>query len=203
MAAMIVAGLTGSLAMGKSETARMFASLGVPVFDADAEVHRLYTQGGAAVEMIGARFPEAIVDGAVDRRRLGEIVLKDAAALRAVEKLVHPLVRKAEAEFLSKCRGEARPLAVLDIPLLFETGRQRDVDRIIVVSAPGDVQRSRALSRPGMTAEKFEALTARQVPDAERRRQAHFIVDSSQGLDQALAQVKAIVAILMREAEAS
>ena len=200
---MIVAGLTGSLAMGKSETARMFASLGIPVFDADAEVHRLYAQGGAAVEMIGARFPEAIVDGAVDRRRLGEIVLKDAAALRAVEKLVHPLVRNAEAEFLRKCRGEARPLAVLDIPLLFETGRQRDVDRIIVVSAPADVQRSRALTRPGMTAEKFEAIAARQVPDAERRRQAHFIVDSSQGLDQALAQVKAIVAILMREAEAS
>ena len=200
---MIVAGLTGSLAMGKSETARMFASLGVPVFDADAEVHRLYAQGGAAVEMIGARFPEAIVDGAVDRLRLGEIVLKDSAALRAVEKLVHPLIREAEAEFLRKCCGEARPLAVLDIPLLFETGRQRDVDRIIVVSAPADEQRSRALSRPGMTAEKFEAIVARQVPDAERRRQAHFIVDSSQGFDQALAQVKAIVAILMREAEAS
>jgi dephospho-CoA kinase len=203
MAAVIVAGLTGSIAMGKSETARMFASLGVPVFDADAEVHSLYTKGGAAVAAIAARFPEAIVDRAIDRRLLGELVLRDPEALQALETLVHPLVRKKEAEFLRKCRSDGKPLVVLDIPLLFESGRQHDVDRIIVVSAPDDVQRSRALARPGMTAEKFEAIAARQVPDAEKRRQAHFIVDSSQGLDQALAQVKTIVATLIREAGAS
>ncbi|MGQ0484698.1 MAG: dephospho-CoA kinase [Hyphomicrobiales bacterium] len=199
---MIVAGLTGSIAMGKTETARLFAALGVPVFDADAEVHHLYAKNGEAVRAIGAQFPQAVIDGAIERQRLAELVLKDPEAVKMLESIVHPLVRKAENEFTRRCRAENRPLAVLDIPLLFETGRQHDVDRIIVVSAPADVQRSRALARPGMTPEKFEAIAARQVPDGEKRRQAHFIVDSSQGIDQALAQVKAIVAMLMQQAGA-
>ncbi len=197
---MIVAGLTGSMAMGKTETARMFAALGVPVFDADAEVHRLYAKEGEAVSAIGKKFPQAIVNGAVDRQRLAELVQKDPEVLKTLENIVHPLVRKAENEFVRRCRAENRPLAILDIPLLIETGRQHDVDRIIVVSAPADVQRSRALARPGMTPEKFQAIASRQVPDSEKRRQAHFIVDSSQDLDRTLAQVKAIVAILTQEA---
>ncbi len=200
---MIVAGLTGSIAMGKTETARMFAALGVPVFDADAAVHEMYAEGGAAVSAVGAKFPQAVVDGAVDRQRLAELVLKDLEALKTLESIVHPQVRKAEMEFIRRCHAENRPLVVLDIPLLFETGRQRDVDRIIVVSAPADMQRERALARPGMTPEKFAAILARQVPDAERRRQAHFIVDSSQGLVHASAQVEAIVARLMQEAGTS
>jgi len=199
---MIVAGLTGSIAMGKSETARMFAGLGVPVFDADAAVHEMYAKGGVAVEAIAARFPLAIADGAVDRQRLGELVLNDPEALKALETTIHPLVRRAESEFLDRCRAENRPLAILDIPLLFETGRQRDVDRIIVVSAPVGMQRERALARPGMTPEKFAAIAARQIPDSEKRRQAHFIVDSSKGLDHTLAQVKAIMAKLLQEAGA-
>ena len=200
---MIVAGLTGSIAMGKSETARMFTSLGVPVFDADAAVHGLYAKGGGAVKAIAAKFPQAIIDGAVDRQRLGELVLNNPQAMKALEAIVHPLVRQAEREFIRVCRAESRLLAILDIPLLFETGRQRDVDRIIVVTAPAEMQRHRALARPGMTPEKFAAILARQVPDADKRRQAHFIVDSSQGREHALAQVKAVVAKLLQEAGAS
>ncbi len=197
---MIVAGLTGSIAMGKSETARMFAGLGIPVFDADAVVHAMYAKGGAAVSAIAAKFPYAVVNGAVDRQRLGELVLNDPVAMKALENAVHPLVRRAEDEFLNRCRTEHRPLAILDIPLLFETGRQRDVDRIIVVSAPAGMQRERALARPGMTPEKFAAIAARQISDNEKRRQAHFVVDSTKGFDHALAQVKTIVAKLMQEA---
>lgn len=200
---MIVAGLTGSIAMGKSETARLFAMLGVPVFDADAEVHRMYAEGGAAVGAIAAKFPQAVANGAVDRQRLAGLVLNDAGALRTLESIVHPLVRELEQEFIRKCRAENRPLAIVDIPLLFETGRQRDVDRIVVVSAPAGLQRQRVLARPGMTPEKLAAILARQVSDAEKRRQAHFIVDSSQGLDHAARQVKDIVTKLTDEAAAT
>jgi dephospho-CoA kinase len=202
METMIVAGLTGSIAMGKSETARMFASLGVPVFDADAAVHEMYAKRGAAVSAIAAKFPDAVVDGAVDRLRLAELVQSNPVALKMLESIVHPLVRKKEQEFIRRCRTDNRPLVVLDIPLLFETGRQRDVDRIIVVSASADTQRKRVLARPGMTEEKFATITARQIPDVEKRRRAHFIVDTSQNLDHALVQVKNIVAKLMREAAA-
>jgi dephospho-CoA kinase len=202
METMIVAGLTGSIAMGKSETARMFASLGVPVFDADAAVHEMYAKRGAAVSAIAAKFPDAVVDGAVDRLRLAELVLSNPVALKMLESIVHPLVRKKEQEFIRRCRTDNRPLVVLDIPLLFETGRQRDVDRIIVVSASVDTQRKRVLARPGMTEEKFATISARQIPDVEKRRRAHFIVDTSQSLDHALVQVKNIVAKLMREAAA-
>lgn len=197
---MIVAALTGSLAMGKSETARMFAAAGVPVFDADAEVHRLYRKGGKAVPLIEAAFPESLVDGGVDRIKLSAIVLNDAKAMAKLESLVHPLVLEAQANFTAEALKKNVKLVVLDIPLLFETGGQKSVDRVIVVTAPEDVQRQRALARKGMTAEKLRAILARQVPDSEKRAKADFVVDSSRGLDDAFAQVKQIVAQLYNEA---
>lgn len=190
---MIIAGLTGSIAMGKSETARMFRELGVPVFDADAAVHNLYKENGAAVEPIRAEFPEAVVKGAVDRDVLSGLVLGDSDAVSRLEAIVHPLVRNARQAFLEKARSEAQPLVVLDIPLLFETGYDGEIDKVVVVSAPADIQRKRALERPGMTEEKFEKILARQVPDAEKRKKADFVVDSSQGLEHAFRQVRKIV----------
>ncbi|QPC43359.1 dephospho-CoA kinase [Kaustia mangrovi] len=190
---MIVLGLTGSIAMGKSETARMFRELGVPVFDADAAVHALYAEGGAAVGPVAEAFPGAVSDGAVDREALAARVLGDGEAIARLEAIVHPLVRDAERAFLDKARREKAPLAVLDIPLLFETGGEGRVDRIVVVSAPADLQRERALARPGMTQEKLDAILARQVPDAEKRRRADFVVDSSRGLEDAFDQVRGIV----------
>jgi len=190
---MIVLGLTGSIAMGKSETARMFRELGVPVFDADAAVHALYAEGGAAVGPIAEAFPGAVSGGAVDREALAARVLGDSEAIARLEAIVHPLVRDAERAFLDKARQEGAALAVLDIPLLFETGGEGRADRIVVVSAPADLQRERALARPGMTQEKFDAILARQVPDAEKRRRADFVVDSSRGLEDAFDQVRGIV----------
>lgn len=197
---MIVAALTGSLAMGKSETARMFCANGVPVFDSDEEVHKLYGRGGAAVPLIETAFPGSVVDGNVDRLRLSDIVLNDPEALAKLECLVHPLVRKAQAKFIEEALKKQARLVVLDIPLLFETGREDTVDRVIVVTAPADLQRQRALARKGMTAEKFQVILARQVPDSEKRSRADFIVDSSRGLDDAFAQVSQIVAQLQHEA---
>lgn len=197
---MIVAALTGSIAMGKSETARMFASLGVPVFDSDAAVHRLYERGGDAVAPISVLFPDAIVDGAVDRARLAKIILNDKSAIMQLEAIVHPLVRRLQSAFIEKHRNAGDALIVLDIPLLFETRRDKEVDAVIVVSAPADIQRQRALERPGMTGEKFEALLARQMPNAEKCRRADFVIDSSKGLDYAAGQVKAAVAALRERA---
>jgi dephospho-CoA kinase len=190
---MIVIGLTGSIAMGKSETAKMFAQLGVPVFDADSAVHTLYAPGGGAVDAVAREFPQALRDGAIDRSVLSRLVSGDPASLAKLEKIVHPLVREEQRRFLERCRREARPLAVVDIPLLLETGRQHEVDRIVVVSAPADIQRSRALARPGMSEAKLDAILARQMPDSEKRRHAHFIVDSGQGFEHAFAQVRHIV----------
>jgi dephospho-CoA kinase len=191
---MIVIGLTGSIAMGKSETARMFAAEGIPVLDADAEVHRLYDAGGAAVIPLGRLVPEAIRNGKVDRAALSAAIARDETLLPRVEAIVHPLVQARQQEFLAACRAQGEAIAVLDIPLLFETGRDKEVDRIVVVTAPPEVQRARALARPGMTAEKLELILARQVPDAEKRRRAHYLVDSAQGLEAARRQVKAILA---------
>lgn len=188
---MIVIGLTGSIGMGKTETAKLFRKLGIPVSDSDAIVHTLYEKGGAAVEKVGKAFPEAVKDGRVDRAVLGGIVMDDPEKLRHLEKIVHPLVRAAQKDFLEKHKN--RKVVVLDIPLLFETGRDKEVDRILVVSAPEDVQRSRVLARKGMTEEKFAAILARQTPDAEKRARADFIVDTSQGLDHAERQLRAIV----------
>lgn len=190
---MKIAGLTGSIAMGKSETARMFRELGVPVFDADAVVHELYAKDGAAVASVETLFPGAIVDGAVDRQRLSKFVLNDSDAMAGLEAVVHPLVRNAREEFIKTARGDGHGLTVLDIPLLFETGYDGRMDVVIVVSAPPEIQRERALQRPGMTLEKFENILARQVDDAEKRKKADYVVDSSQGLEHAFSQVRQIV----------
>ena len=190
---MMVVGLTGSIAMGKSETAKLFAGLGIPVFDSDADVHRQYSKGGEAVIAVQAIFPEAVVEGQVDRRRLSQMVLADPAAMQRLEEIVHPIVKKHEEQFLQRCQQEGHPIAVLDIPLLFETRREKDVDCVVVVSAPLGMQRQRALERPEMTLEKLDRILKCQVPDPEQRRRANFVVDTSQGSEHALAQVRQIV----------
>jgi dephospho-CoA kinase len=188
---MFILGLTGSLGMGKSTTAQFFADAGVPVHDSDATVHALYEGNAAAV--IEAAFPGTTHDGKVDRAKLAARVVGDEAALQRLESIIHPLVREAAGRFIADAEARGVPVAVLDIPLLFETGAENRVDAIVVVSAPPDVQRARALQRPGMTAEKLETLLANQMPDAEKRARADFIVDSSQGLEAARAQVHRIL----------
>ncbi len=191
-------GLTGSIGMGKTETAKLFARLGLPVFDADATVHALYGPDGAGTAAIAARFPDAVTAEGVDRARLARIVAADASALRELEALVHPLVRDAEDRFIDAARARNEELVILDIPLLFETGRNKTMDALVVVSAPEAVQRARVLKRTGMTPEKLEAILARQVPDAKKRAQADFVVETDKGLDHALAQVKRVAAELRR-----
>ena len=193
---MFVLGLTGSLGMGKSTAARFFAEAGVPVHDADAAVHRLYD--GEAVAAIEAAFFGTTDDGKVDRTRLAARVLGDAAALKRLEAIVHPLVRKAEQQLLEEARARSEPVAVLDIPLLFETGGDRRVDAVVVVTAPPEVQRARVLERPGMTMEKLDSILAKQIPDEEKRRRADFVVDTSQGFEAARAQVRAILAAVAK-----
>src|SRR5262245_38181194 len=184
---MLVLGLTGSIGMGKSTTGKLFVEAGVPVYDADAEVHRLYE--GAAVPAIEAAFPGTTADGKVDRTRLAARVLGDQAALRRLEAIVHPLVHEVERQLLADAEAAGHTVAVLDIPLLFETGGEQRVDAVAVVTAPPEAQRARVMARPGMTEEKFAAILAKQMPDAEKRRRADFVVDSSQGLDAAREQV--------------
>jgi dephospho-CoA kinase len=187
---MFVIGLTGSIAMGKTTTARLFAEEGVPVYDADAAVHRLYE--GEAVAAIEAAFPGTARDGKVDRTALGERVLGNANALRRLEAIVHPLVRRAEERFLAEAEASGARVAVLDIPLLLETGGDARVDAVVVVSAPAEVQRARALER-GLSPERLDAMLARQMPDAEKRGRADFVVDSSQGVEHARRQVRDIL----------
>ncbi|MBZ9675213.1 dephospho-CoA kinase [Mesorhizobium sp. ES1-1] len=191
---MIVLGLTGSIGMGKSTTARMFAEAGVPVHDSDEAVHRLYA--GEAAPLVEAAFPGVMDAGVVDRARLGERVLGNADALKRLEAIIHPLVRADADAFLAKHRNAGESVAVLDIPLLFETGGRARVDKVVVVTAPPEIQRQRVLARPGMTDEKLAAILARQVPDAEKRRQADFVIDTGQGLAAARAEVEAIIAEL-------
>jgi dephospho-CoA kinase len=188
---MFVLGLTGSIGMGKSTAARFFAEAGVPVHDADGAVHRLYE--GEAAAAIEAAFPGTTACGKVDRAKLAERVLEDTAAIRRLEAIIHPLVRQSEAKFLAAAAERGEPLVVLDIPLLFETGGETRVDAVVVVSAGPEAQRSRVLGRPGMTEAKLEAIVAKQMPDAEKCRRAHFVVDSSGGLDSARAQVRGIL----------
>jgi dephospho-CoA kinase len=188
---MFVIGLTGSVGMGKSTTARFFAEEGVPVHDADAVVHRLYE--GEAVADIEAAFPDTTASGKVDREKLARRVLNDPAALARLEGIVHPLVHAAENELVAQARAGGKNVVVLDIPLLFETGADKRVDAVVVVTAPAEEQRMRALARPGMSEEKLEAVLAKQMPDSEKRRRADFIVDSSRGFDAARAQVRAIL----------
>ncbi len=196
---MILVGLTGSIGMGKSTTARMFAEAGAHAYDADAEVHRLYTQDAAAIAKVEAAFPGVTVDGVVDRGRLGQRVLGNPEALARLNAIVWPLMGEARAAFLAKARAEAE-VAVLDIPLLFETGGERNVDATVVVSAPADLQRERVLARPGMTPEKFAAILAVQMPDLEKRARADFVVDTSLGLEAAKARVDDIMAVLRARA---
>lgn len=178
---MLVLGLTGSIGMGKSTAARMLVRLGVPVHDSDAAVHRLLARGGAAVAPIGEAFPGVVADGAVDRGALGARVFADPPALKRLEAILHPLVRRSQQAFLTRCARRRVPLAVLDIPLLFEAGNDRRVDAVAVVTAPRFVQRARVLARPGMTAGKFASILARQMPDAEKRRRADFTIPTGLG----------------------
>jgi len=191
---MIVLGLTGSIGMGKSTTARMFVEAGVPVHDSDETVHRLYS--GKAAPLVEAAFPGTTQAGVVDRARLAERVLGDTAALKKLEAIVHPLVRADADAFLARHRAAGAPLAVLDIPLLFETGGRERVDRVVVVTAAPEIQCARVLARPGMSEAKFAAILAKQVPDADKRRQADFVVDTGQGFDAARSAVGAIIAEL-------
>jgi len=188
---MFILGLTGSIGMGKSVTARLFAEAGVPVHDADAAVHRLYD--GEAAAAIEAAFPGTTFGGKVDRGKLAARVLDDAGAIERLEEIVHPLVRDSEQKFLAAAAARGARIVVLDIPLLFETGGEARVDAVVVVSAPPAVQRARALERPGMTAAKLDAIMAKQMADSDKRARAHFIVDSSRGLDSARAQVHGIL----------
>jgi dephospho-CoA kinase len=183
--------LTGSLGMGKSRTASFFAEQGVPVYDSDAAVHALYA--GEAAPLIENAFPGTTSGGIVDRTKLAATVVGDAAAMAKLEAIVHPLVAKARDTFIAEAQARGAPAVVLDVPLLFETGGERHCDAVVVVSAPPDVQHRRALERAGMTEEKFTALVGKQMPDAEKRRRADFVVDSSQSFDHARAQVRDIL----------
>lgn len=188
---MWILGLTGSIGMGKSATASMFRSFGVPVHDADATVHLLYR--GAAVAPVEAAFPGVVRDGVIDRGALGAQVLNDPAAMARLEAIVHPLVGLEEQAFLARARSQGRRVVVLDIPLLFETGAPRRAHANVVVSAPAAVQRGRVLDRPGMTEEKFAAILAKQMPDAEKRRRAHFVIDTGRGFEAARHQVAGVL----------
>ncbi|HEY5071647.1 MAG TPA: dephospho-CoA kinase [Caulobacteraceae bacterium] len=193
---MIIVGLTGSIGMGKTTTASLFAEAGAEVYDADAEVRRLYARGGGAAGAIEAAFAGVTVEGAVDRGKLSERVLGDPAALERLNAIVWPLMRGARGAFFRRAREAGTEFVILDIPLLLETGGERDVEVVVVASAPPDVQRRRVMARQGMTAAKFEAVLAAQMPDAEKRARADFVVDTSQGIEDARRQVIAILAVL-------
>lgn len=198
---MIVVGLTGSIAMGKTETARILTELGIPVFDSDAEVHALYGPGGAAVTLLRDLIPTAIRNGGIDRQALSAELAKFPQRLDQIEAIVHPLVRKRQETFLTDCLARGTDIAVLDIPLLFETNQQNRFDHVIVVSAPPHVQHRRALLRPGMTPEKLNFILARQIPDSQKRQMADFIVDTSTGFDDARRQIEAIIAKIREKAK--
>jgi dephospho-CoA kinase len=193
---MLLIGLTGSLGMGKSTTAKFFAEAGVPVHDADAYVHQLYE--GEAVPAIEASFPGTTSGGKVDRQKLGARVFGDRDALQRLEAIVHPLVRAGTARFVTDAERRGAAMAVVDIPLLFETGAADQFDAIVVVTAPPEIQRARALERPGMTPDKLDSILAKQMPDAEKRRRADFIVDTGHGMAAARAQVAAILQALSK-----
>lgn len=200
---MLLVGLTGSIGMGKSETAKMFARLGIPVYDADAAVHALYDVGGKAVAPIEAAFPGVSKAGRIDRAALSGHVIGKPEAMKRLEAIIHPLVGHAQLEFLAAAEAAGAPMVVLDIPLLFETGGQTRVDVIVVVSAPADIQRARVLAREGMTVEKFETILATQTRDDIKRAGAHFVIETDKGLEHAFAQVKSIVdALKGRKGEA-
>jgi dephospho-CoA kinase len=186
-------GLTGSIGMGKSETAKMFAKLGVPVYDADAAVHKLYQAGGSAVAAIAEAFPGTVRNGAVDRAELSKKVTGDHDATQRLQAIVYPLMVDERRKFLDAAHTNGADIVVFDIPLLFETRGEGNMDAVVVVSAPSHVQRQRVLARPGMTEEKFDYLHSRQMPDEEKRAKAHFVVVTDKGLEHAFEQVKMIL----------
>lgn len=198
---MIIIGLTGSIGMGKSTTAQMFRDAGCPVFDADAAVHDLYAEGGPAVPIIRAVFPDAIKDGAVDRAILGAHMRADPLQLQVLESFIHPLVAKARTTFLQKARQGGADIVVFDVPLLFETGGHERVDKIVVVTAPAHVQRARVLARQGMTEDLFETLLARQTPDHIKREQADYLIHTDKGLESAREQVQDLLYTLRQGEE--
>ena len=189
---MIVLGLTGSIGMGKSTTATLFAEAGVPVYDADAAVHRLYE--GEAAAVIEAAFPGTTANGKVDRNKLSAHVVHNPAAIKKLEDIVHPMLGASRQKFLQDAELSGAPVAVVDVPLLFETGGDKRVDAVVVVTTSAELQRERILARPNMTEEKLQAILARQMPDAEKRNRAHFVVDTSHGLDPVRARIKDILA---------
>ncbi|HEX3430146.1 MAG TPA: dephospho-CoA kinase [Rhizomicrobium sp.] len=197
----LLVGLTGSIGMGKSETARLFAKLGIPVHDADAAVHRLYEPRGAAVAAIAKAFPGCVAEGSVDRASLAARLREDPSAFAKLESIVHPLVAADQRSFIEEAAASGADIVVLDVPLLFETGKQRDMDAVVVVSAPNIVQRARVLARPGMSEESLDHILARQIPDVDKRARAHFVVESDKGLAHAFEQVKSIVASLRERAK--
>ena len=188
---MIVLGLTGSIGMGKSTTAKLFAEAGVPVYDADAAVHALYE--GEAVPAIEAAFPGTTANGKVDRNKLSTRVVHDPAAMKRLEGIVHPMLGASRQKFLREAERSGAPVALVDVPLLFETGGERRVDAVVVVTTTPEIQRERILARPNMTDEKLDAILARQMPDTEKRRRANFVVDTSHGLDPVRARIRDIL----------
>jgi len=195
---MRIIGLTGSIGMGKSTTAAMFRDLGIPVYDADAAVHDLYDQGGAAVGPVGEAFPGVVKDGRVDREELRKRVLGQSEELKRLNAIVHPLVGRDRIGFFKAAEDAGADMVVLDVPLLYETGGDANVEAVVVVSAPPEMQRERVLARPGMTPERLDAILAQQMADAEKRARAHYVVDTGRGLDAARQQVAAIVADLRK-----
>jgi dephospho-CoA kinase len=188
---MKVLGLTGSVGMGKTTAARMLRRMGIPVHDADAEVHRLLGRGGAAVKAVEAAFPGVTKGNAIDRAALGRLVFADPAALKRLEMILHPLVARAERKFIARARRQRRPLVVLDIPLLFETGGERRCDGVLVVSAPRSIQLARVMARPGMTKARLAGVEARQMPDAEKRRRADAVISTGLGKRHSLGMLQA------------
>jgi dephospho-CoA kinase len=189
---MLILGLTGSIGMGKSTTAKLFAEAGVPVYDADATVHLVY-EGGEAAAAVEAAFPGTTVDGKVDRTLLSPKVVHDPEAMKRLEAIVHPMLQAHHRQFLEEAERSGAPIAVVDVPLLFETGGDKRVDAVVVVTTAPEVQRERILAREGMTAEKLDAILARQLPDAEKRRRADFVVDTSHGLDPVRERIREIL----------
>jgi dephospho-CoA kinase len=188
---MIILGLTGSIGMGKSTTAKLFAEAGAPVYDADASVHSLYE--GEAAPAIEAAFPGTTVDGKVDRNKLSARVVHDPAAIKRLEQVVHPMLGASRQKFLDDAEQSGAPVAVVDVPLLFETGGEKRVDAVVVVTTTPEIQRQRILARDNMTGEKLDAILARQLPDAEKRKRADFVVDTSHGLDPVRARIRDIL----------
>lgn len=195
---MIVLGLTGSIGMGKSSTSSMFYELGIPVYDADAAVHQIYDVGGSAVRPVQELFPDVVVENRIDRNRLREIVLNNSQNLVQLERIVHPLVRDTQLAFRAQCEKDGADIVVLDIPLLFETGGDKNVDHIIVVTTTAEEQRNRVLARPGMTEEAFKVILSKQIPDTEKRKRADFIINARIDFDYTREQVKALISALRR-----